>query len=91
MLGSFLGLDAKLARIVLTSWTAVILELGSVIMVLLAAGPALGGWRERGRTKPTPLVPAELPVQPDRHHWQRQRSGVTFGATTGRVGHHVGK
>jgi hypothetical protein len=59
VLGSLLGLDAKLARIVLTSWTAVILELGSVIMVLLAAGPALSGWRERRRTKPAPLVPAE--------------------------------
>ena len=91
VLGNLLGLNTNLARIVLTSWTAVIMELGSVIMVLLAAGPALGGWRERGRTEPAPLVPAELPVQPDRHHWQRQRSGMTFGAATGRVGHHVGK
>ncbi len=91
VLAGLLGLDAKLARIVLTSWTAVILELGSVIMVLLAAGPALGGWRERGRTRPAPLVPAELPVQPDRQYWRRQRSGVTFGSTTGRVGHHVGE
>jgi hypothetical protein len=91
VLGRLLGLDTTLARIALTSWTAVILELGSVIMVLLAAGPALGGWRERGRTEPAPLIPAELPLQPDRHHWQRQRSGMTFGAATGRVGHHVGK
>jgi len=97
VLGRILGLDAKAARVVLTSWMAVILELGSVIMLLLAAGPALGGWRARGipeaspLVQPSPLIPAELPVQPDRLHWRRQRAGMTFGGTTGRIESHVGK
>lgn len=90
VIAELFGVDRKLPRVVLVSWTAVILELGSVIMVLLAAGPAIGGWRESGIAVPTPLVPAELPVQPDRQHWHRQRSGMTFGRATGRVEDHVG-
>jgi len=90
VIAELFGIDRNLPRVVLTSWTAVILELGSVIMVLLAAGPAIHGWREPGMTEPTPLVPAELPVQPDRHHWRRQRSGMTFGATSSRIEDHVG-
>ncbi len=89
-IAELLGVDRRLPRVVLTSWTAVILELGSVIMVLLAAGPALHGWREPGMAEPTPLVPAELPVQPDRLHWRRQRKGMTFGTTTGWMGDHGG-
>ena len=60
-------------------------------MVLLAAGSILRRWAEPGIPEPTPLVPAELPVQPDRHHWRRQRNGMTFGATTGGIESHVGK
>lgn len=90
VIAELFGVDRRLLRVVLASWTAIILELGSVIMVLLAAGPAIGGWREPGRPEPTPLVPAELPVGPDRQHWRRQRSGMTFGATTGRIDNHVG-
>jgi hypothetical protein len=90
-IAELLGIDRRLPRVVVTSWTVVILELGSVIMVLLAAGPAIGGWREPGIPKPTPPVPAELPVGPDRQHWRRQRNGLTFGATTGRIGDHGGE
>lgn len=91
VLGELLGLDSKSARIVLTTWTAVILELGSVIMVLLAAGLVFRRWRKPGTVEPTPIVPAELPVQADRHHWRRQRNGMTFGAATGGIESHVGK
>lgn len=90
VLSGLFGVAPQLARVVLTSWTAVILELGSLIMVLLAAGPALRGWREPGITEPLAPVPAEIPVHADRHHWQRQRRGTTFGATTDRIGDHGG-
>jgi len=91
VIAELFGVDRKLPRVVLASWTAVILELGSVIMVLLAAGPAIGGWREPGIPESAPPVPAEIPVQPDRLHWRRQRSGMTFGTTTGRIGDHGGE
>jgi len=91
VLSGLFGVAPNLARVVLTSWTAFILELGSVIMVLLAAGPALRGWREPGMAEPSPIVPAEIPVHADRHHWQRQRRGTTFGAVTDRFGDHGGK
>jgi hypothetical protein len=90
VLAGLFGLEPGLARVVLTSWTAVILELGSVIMVLLAAGPAIRGWCEPGMSEPAPLVPAELPVQADRQYWRRQRSGMGFGAMSDRVEDHVG-
>lgn len=91
VMAELFGIDQRLPRVVLASWTAIILELGSVIMVLLAAGPAIAGWREPGVAEPTPLVPAELPVQPDRQYWRRQRSGMSFGATTDRIEGHVGE
>lgn len=85
------GIDRRLPRVIVVSWMAAMVELGSVIMILLAAGPAIRGWREPGTIEPSPLVPAELPFQVDRHHWQRQRSGVTFGSTGSRITDHDGK
>ncbi len=90
VMAELFGIDQRLPRVILASWTAIILEFGSVIMVLLAAGPAIAGWREPGNAEPTPVVPAELPVQPDRQYWRRQRSGMSFEATTDRIEDHVG-
>jgi hypothetical protein len=72
-LAELLGTDRNVPRLVLTTGMAVVLELGSLVLILLAAGPAIIGWREPGSEPPPPLVPATLPRSVDRAHWRRQR------------------
>lgn len=82
-LAEMLGTDRKMPRLILTSALAVILELGSLVLILLATGPAVRGWREPG-TEPKPaVVEAVLPPSVDRAHWQRQRRGDILGDTRG--------
>lgn len=73
-LAEILGVDRKSPRIVLSTAMAVMLELGSIILVLLSAGPAIGGWREPGTEPPPPVVGASLPLSIDRMHWQKRRA-----------------
>lgn len=73
-LAELFGTDRKLPRLLITTGMAVVLELGSLILLLLAAGPALAGWREPGSAPVSPPVPASLPLSADRAHWQRQRN-----------------
>ncbi len=68
------GTDRRMPRMVLTTGMAIVLELGSLILILLAAGPALLGWREPGTGPSPPPVAATLPPSVDRAHWQRQRN-----------------
>ena len=68
-----LGVNRALPRVVLTSSIAIILEVGSVILVLLAAGPTVRDWRDPGSEPEATSLPAELPLQADRSHWRRQR------------------
>jgi hypothetical protein len=79
-LAELTGFDQKQLRVGLTILIAVLLELGSAILVLLAAGPMLRGWREPGEEPEPEPIPATLPLQADRSHWQRQRSKLTTGA-----------
>lgn len=73
MLAELLGSNRKVPRVIITSFIAVILELGSVVLVVLAAGPTLRGWREPGDMPVPRPVPAETPLQSDRMQWRRQR------------------
>lgn len=68
------GIDRHWPRVALTSFIAIILEFGSVVLVLLAAGPMVLGWRDPNSVPPPAPIPATLPVQADRAHWHRQRS-----------------
>ena len=82
------GVDRKLPRLVLTTSLSVVLELGSVVLVLLAAGPTQRAWRDPGsEPKPAP-VPAEVPLQADRSLWRRQREAAKL-PMTGRGGVHA--
>lgn len=69
----FLGINPSLPRTLLSVFVAGLLELGSVTLVLLAAGPAVRGWQEPIIDPPSPPVTAEVPTQPDRAYWRRQR------------------
>lgn len=78
-IAELLGVDRRWPRVVLTSSIALILELGSVLLVLLAAGPTVRGWRDPGSPPVTEPVAAALPIQADRMHWRRQRGNDILG------------
>ena len=80
-IADLLGVDRKLPRVALTTSVAVVLELGSVILVLLMFGRTLRGWREPGTEPKAAPAPAELPMQADRSHWRRQRERLAVGTT----------
>lgn len=69
-IAALLGVEQSWPRVVLMSSITVILELGSVLLVLLATGAAL----RVPRLPDSPPGEAErFPTQPDRSHWLRQR------------------
>ena len=71
-LAQLLGTDPKTPRLVLMMAMAVVLELGSIVLVLLAAGSALRG-PERATLELPPLKPATVPASAERTYWNRQR------------------
>ena len=75
-LAEIMGTDRRTPRIVLTTAGAVMLELGSIILILLAAGPAVFKWRDPGTELPPPPKVATVPMSPDRTHWNRQRDAA---------------
>lgn len=77
-LADLLGVPRQTARVLLTGGIAIVLELGSIILILLAAGSALRDWRETGRQPLTPQAPVAVPASTDRIHWQRQRTRETL-------------
>lgn len=78
-LAGLLGLPERVIRGSLTFGLAVVLELGSVVLVLIASAPFVARKPKR-RAKPKAreqtlrAIPAELPVQPDRQKWHRDRA-----------------
>ena len=82
-IAALLGVDRSLPRLVLTTSVAVVLELGSIILVLLAAGPTLRGWYAPGQEPKPVTVSANMPDQADRNHWKRQRELAKLGVQSG--------
>ena len=77
-IAQLLGVDTATPRRVLTTFMAIVIELGSVILVLLVAGPALLRWQEPGSEPKPPAVPASLPHSKDVSHWHRRRDLSKF-------------
>ncbi len=72
-LAGLLGIERTTLRATLSTGVAIVLELGSVVLLLLLFGPTLRNWREPlPAAKPVPPA-AEVPAQPDRQFWQRAR------------------
>ena len=86
-IAAMLGVEKSTPRLVLTVSLAVVLELGSVFLVLLAAGPTLLSWREPGSIPAPVPLPAEVPAQADRSHWRRQHDKAKVNGGWG--GHHA--
>lgn len=96
-LAGLLGMPERVVRGGLTFGLAVVLELGSVILVLIASAPLVA--RKPKRRAPSKLkeqavstIPAVLPVQPDRQKWHRDRAkriggGLNGGAARVEDGH----
>lgn len=72
-LAELLGTDRKTSRMLVTTAMAVVLELGSIVLILLAAGSSLRSWHEPGREPKPPQEPVAVPASTDRTHWHRQR------------------
>lgn len=73
-LAEMMGIEPHLPRLVLTAATAIMLELGAMILVVLAAGPTVNGWSDPRHAPQPPQNPAELPASVDRLHWQRRQA-----------------
>lgn len=94
-IAALLGVSREWPRNGVVMGLAVLLELGSVVLIILATGPAL-------RTVPSVmplvpeearnLVPATVPMQTDRSYWRRQRDKSMMAsqsaAADGRGAHH---
>lgn len=78
-IADLLGIARDTLRGALTASVAVVLELGSIVLLLLLFGPALHTWREP--SPPIPAVPetAQVPLQPDRKRWQQLRGNQRLG------------
>lgn len=77
------GVSRGTPRVILMSAVAVTLEFGSIVLVLLASGPMLRGWREPG-PEPVPApVPVNLPPSRDVSHWHRHRGASKLSLNPG--------
>lgn len=72
-IAALLGVARSVPRVALVSCLTIILELGCVVLVLLASGVSLRA-HEVTISKPVAsFTAAEIPEQADRKHWLRQR------------------
>jgi hypothetical protein len=86
-LAELLGIAAKFVRAGLTFGVALVMELGAVVLVIIASGP-LVSVPKTAAPPPEPIAPkAELPAQPDRTFWQRQRQKANGAVGNGVSGH----
>ncbi len=82
-LAELFGIDRKTPRLVITTAMALVLELGSIVLILLAAGSPLRGWHEPGREPKVPQEPIPVPASADRTHWHRQRQSTVLPTKRG--------
>lgn len=73
-IAALFGIDRAWPRVVLVSSLTIILELGSICLVLLASGSALRAAPSSQAAPTAPLMPAEIPGQADRTFWHRERA-----------------
>lgn len=71
------GLDATRLRRLLSIFLAVTLELGSAILVVLLAGPAVLQWHSQPSVGAA--IPAQMPPSSDVARWRRQQDRFGFG------------
>ena len=88
-IAALFGVDKSTPRLVLPVSVAVILELGSVILVLLLAGPTIGRWKEP-EMEPDPVAhakPATISTSPplngDIVGWQLKKNRTTLTSERG--------
>lgn len=83
------GVDPSIPRRVLPIAVAVVLELGSVILVLLLAGPTVRRWRDPAETTAAAseitavAIPVSVPHPPDMVGWQLRRNASKLSENRG--------
>jgi hypothetical protein len=73
-----LGVDTSTPRLLLTTYTAVVIELGSVIIILLLTGPTLLRWREPDTPLKQPAPAVTMPPSRDVNLWHQRRAETTL-------------
>jgi hypothetical protein len=81
VVAQLLGVHAAVPRLALTAFTAAVIELGSVLLILLVTGPTLLGWRNPDCAPKPPSV--TLPTSKDVAHWHRRREATSLMAKRG--------
>ena len=90
-IAALFGVDKSTPRLVLPVSVAVILELGSVILVLLLAGPTISRWNEpvTGPALVAHAKPATIPISPplngDIVGWQLKKNRTTLTSERGGI------
>lgn len=79
-LADLFGTDRVSARALMTSALAIVLELGSLVLILLAAGPALREEKPPISEPERKRVPITVPASADRTYWHRLRGGEAVSA-----------
>lgn len=79
VLAEALGVEYRRARALLTGYVAVLLEIGSVVLVALASaiagrGQAAANPAPAAASVQSPRPVAQVPAQADRDHWLRERT-----------------
>lgn len=83
VLASMLGVEPTVPRLVLTAALAVVLELGSILLILLASGPAVQGRRGDRCESASITEPAVIPPSVDRLDWQRRHGSGNLQVSRG--------
>ena len=90
-IAALFSVDRSTPRLILPVYVAIILELGSVILVLLLAGPTIGRWKEP-TTEPELVAhakPATIPISPplngDIVGWQLKKNRTTLTSEGGGI------
>ena len=78
LIADLLGVPVTMPRLAVTTALALLLELGSIVLILLAVGPP-----QRPEAIPPPIVTAVVPMSVDRAHWQNKRSANTMRDSRG--------
>lgn len=83
-LAGLLGIERTNLRAALSTGVAMVLELGSILLLLMLFGPTLHTWREPTPEAEPEAPAAEVPAQPDRLFWQREREKRISGERSAR-------
>ena len=76
VLAEAFGVGRAIPLQILAFFLAGVVEVGSIVLILLVAGPAVSGWREPGSEPVPPFEPVRVPQSRDVARWHRDRENA---------------